>query len=475
MQQDYTLDSFFCDLDAVINRSEPRRSFEELFAINFAKYNASRIASLQLALQQLTDKNLSLIIDKNTTIKKISWPAFENFLLSYLICVRDLDPWSVIRSIDLMISVFENQSILFNPKNSFHEQICRQAIPYFEESMSLIIPLSNFIDVQSMHIHNRNCDYPRLTHISTILLKALNNIRSTPDLNDRMNVDKIDLLFHISTNLCNVYYKIGSPILCSNVFSNVNILNLNKRYIHKSSLVKFRFTMGKYYAHQSNFMTSFHHLNACYNSIIIEKCPMSNIILILKFLIPVGLIVGRVADISQIRQLLLTNGTQNEEEAHKLDILLNIYEPLTRNYKIGNCYGVYKSISDNETYWKSIGLWIPMLQRLRIPIFRNLAYKIWKINGGTLTFGMLKVGLQLSMQGMDSLKIAYHVKDENNQEIEDLFVDNVLTSIVFNGFLKMKMNADRTLYFSKNDIFPDMYNVLSGRFPLNPREAWLDN
>lgn len=116
-----------------------------------------------------------------------------------------------------------------------------------------------------------------------------------------------------------------------------------------------------------------------------------------------------------------------------------------------------------------------MLQRLRIPIFRNLAYKIWKINGGTLTFGMLKVGLQLSMQGMDSLKIAYHVKDENNQEIEDLFVDNVLTSIVFNGFLKMKMNADRTLYFSKNDIFPDMYNVLSGRFPLNPREAWLDN
>ena len=474
MQQSYTLDTLFSDLDVTINQKGHRRTFEELFSINFVKYDASRIASLQLAIHQLSEKDISSIIDNNPTVKKISWPAFENFLLNYLICVRDLDPWSVIRSIDLMITVFECQSILFNPKTAFHDQISKQAIPYFEESMALIIPLSKFIDIESMHLHNRNYDYPRLTHISTILLKALNNIRSTPDLNDRMNVDKINLLFHISTSLCNVYYKIGSPILCSNVFSNVNILNLNRRYVSLSSLVTFRFIMGKYYAHQSNFMVSFHHLRACFESITVDNCPMTNILIILKYIVPVGLIVGKVADINRIRARLLKNGAQNDE-TRKLDALLNIYQPLVSNYKVGNCYGVYKTIFDNEAYWKHIGLWIPMLQRLRIPIFRNLAHQLWKMNGGNLTFGMLKTGLRVSMQGMETLGTAYQVKEDNYLEVDDLFVDNVLASIVFNGFLKMKMNADRTLYFSKNDIFPDMHTVLSGRFSLNPREAWLDN
>ncbi|GAV29189.1 hypothetical protein PMKS-002671 [Pichia membranifaciens] len=475
MQQGYTLVTFFSDLDATINQKGQRRTFEELFSINFVKYDASRIASLQLEIYQLSDKEISSLIDNNPTVKRISWPAFENFVLNYLICIRDLDPSSVIRSIDLMIAVFECQSILFNPKSAFHDQICKQAIPYFEESMALMIPLSKFIDIESMHIHNRNSDYPRLTHISTILLKALNNIRSTPDLNDKLNVDKINLLFHISTNLCNVYYKIGSPILCANVFSNVNILNLNRRYINLSSLVTFRFIMGKYYAHQSNFMVSFHHLSACLKSITIDNCPMSNILIILKYIIPVGLIVGKVADISRIKAWLLDNGAQNNDEASKLNALLNIYEPLAYNYKVGNFYGVYKCISDNEAYWKHIGLWIPMLQRLRIPIFRNLAHLLWKMNGGNLTSGMLKTGLRVSMQGMETLSTAYQVKEDNYLEVDDLFVDNILASIVFNGFLKMKMNADRTLYFSKNDIFPDMYTVLSGRFPTNPREAWLDN
>lgn len=474
MQQSYNLDHFFSDFDATINNNRPRFSFQELFSINFVKYDAKRIADLQLSIQQLDDKMISDLIEKNTTIKKISWPAFENFIQCYLICIRDLDPWSIINSIDLMISVFESQSFLFNPKNNIHERITKQMIPYFEESMSLMIPLSSFIDIESMHIHNRINDFPRLTYISTILLKALNNMRSKPDLNNSDNINIIGLLLDTSTNLCNVYYKIGSPMLCANVFSNINILNLNKRFISKSRLIKLRFVMGKYYLHQSEFLQSFIHLNACYKTLQLDLCPISNITRILKYLIPVGLIMGKVADINKLRTLT-RNRALNENDYDKLNTILNIYEPLIESYKSGNFFGVYRSISNNEKYWKTIGLWIAMLQRLRILIFRNLLFQIWKFSNSNLNYEFIRTGLKESLKGIEQLNVVYQIKNDINEPIDDIFIDNLLAALTSSGYLKMKITADRNTILSKKDTFPDIFTVISGRFTANPREAWLDN
>lgn len=464
----------FQDLDALINNRNPRYSFQELFSLNFVKYDPSRVASLQLFLQQHDDTSLSNIIENNKTMKKISWPAFKNFLLKYLKCIRDLDPWSVINSIDLMIAVFESQSMILNPKNGKHDRICNLSLLYYKETMALIIPLCTLIDVESMLIHNRTCDYQRLTHISTILLKSLNNIRSTPDLNDASNIDKIALLFEISTNLCHVYYKIGSPILCSNVFSNVNILGLNKKFIPMSSLLKFRFVMGKYYAHQSNFMSAYHHLYSVYNSLQLETCPITNIVVLLKYLIPVGLIVGKVTNIYQIRQSLMNNMLAPEADYTKLETLFKLYEPLMQHFKSGNFYGFYKCICDNETYWKNIGMWIPMLQRLRVPILRNLFLQTWKANTETLSFATVKIALFESMKGMETLRAPYQIKNGLNEPIDDVFIDNIFSSLVYNGYLKMKMTADRTLVLSKKDTFPDIFLTIVGRFPKNPKESWMD-
>lgn len=474
MSVNYNMDIFFQDLDAVINNNRPRILFEELFSINFVKYDPSRIASLQLSLQQFDNNTLSSIVEKNNTINKVSWPSFENFVYRYLLCIRDLDPWSVLNSIDLMISVFECQSFLFNPKIPVHQRICKQLIPLFEESMSLMIQLASFIDIESMHINNRSDNYPRLTHISTILMKALNNMRSTPDLNDSRNIDMIGLLIDTSTNLCNVYYKIGSPPLCNNVFSNVNILSLNKNLISKSRLVKLRFIMGKFYAHQGYFRQAYHHLNACFTLLRLETCPVSNIFRILKYLIPVGLLVGKVADINKVNFMLMNNRIQNEEDRIKLKILVDIYSPLIINYKTGNFHGAYKSISNNENYWKNIGLWIPMLQSLRVPIFRNLLYQIWKSSGETLSFETIRIGLHESLRGMPQLKPVYQFRNNPHDPIDDEFIENVIAGVINCGYSKMKITAEAQIILSKKDTFPEMFEVVCGRYYTSPREAWLD-
>jgi hypothetical protein len=477
MQSPYTLQTFFNDLDNILDNNRPNRSFTELFSLNFIKYDTFRIASLQNSLQEYDSKTLSELIENNKSLKKVSWPVFENFILKYLICIRDFDPWSSINSIDLFISVFEFESLLFNPKSNLHDKLTRLLVPVFYETMPLIISFSELTDVMSMKIHNRVFDYPRLTHISSVLLKALNNIRSTSELNTELNLDKINLLIQISINLCEVYYKIGSPVLCSNVFSNINILNLNRKFIKKSSFIEFRFIMGKYYAHQSNFSISYHHLNECFKSLKLNSCPLSTITTILKYLIPVGLIVGKVANIQQLKSKFFGQNAmvnENSNELNTLNTLLNLYEPLIIEYKSGHIYGIYECISLNEEYWKKIGLWIPMLQRLRIPVFRNLTYKLWKLNNETLTFNILKHGVLISMQGLDQLKPVYHITNQSCLQINDIFIANMVTSLNFNGFMKIKMTGPTSFVLGKNDTFPNMYTIVYGRYPMNPREAWLD-
>lgn len=467
----YNIDSILSDIDAVSNNNRPQTAFSELFTINFVKYDATRIAQLQQSLQVYDDRRLSDYLTASPTLQKVSWPAFENFLIKYLICIRDFDPWSVINSIDLFIDVFESESLLFNPKNNTHERICTNLLPLFSETMYTIISLGKLIDVESMHIQNRISHYPRLTHLSTILLKALNNIRSTPDLNSELNFEKIELLFRISTNLCTVYYTIGSPILCSNVFSNINILNLNRRFIKKSSLVKFRFLMGKYYAHQSSFLVSFNHLDACFRMLRLDSCPLSTVILILKYLIPVGLLVGKVVDVEKVRSQFI-HGDSNDEK--KLTTLLDLYQQLTMAFRVGNISGFYKNISANDSYWKRVGLWIPMIQRLRILLLRNLLLNVWKLSNQNLSFQSVKAGLMVGMQDIGTLPTVYQMTNTLDAGITDDLVENVLASLSFNGYLKIKLTSPTTFVLSKKDTFPDVYDVIKGRFPTNPREVWLD-
>lgn len=467
MSMVYSLDQFWSDLSTVLTNRNQSYTFTEFFSLNIGKYNPQRIAQLQLSLQQFDSKKLSKLIQNNPTIKSIEWPAFELFILKYLLFVRDIDPWSILKSIDLFISVLECQSMLLNTKNNNkYDKISKLFLDNFKESMDLVIQLSHLIDTKSMEIHNREMDFPRLTYVSTILLKSLNNIRSTADLNTAENYDKIQLLFDISSNLCDVYYKIGSPVLCSNVFSNVNILNLNRRLIKKSKLLRFRFIMGKYYAHQSNFISSFHHLNECFKSLCLSKCPSSAITTILKYLIPVGLIQGKIANIQLLRSHISNTN-------HSLNKILDIYEPILKIFKQGNLYGFYSLIYQHENFWKSIRLWIPILQKTRVLLLRNLLLKTWKLQNGTLSWPMIRLSLLNALQRMDTLPITYQFTSNLNNDNVDEYVRNLVADVVFSGYIKLKFNG-QNLVLGKTDTFPDMHTTLTARFAGNPKEAWLD-
>jgi nuclear mRNA export protein PCID2/THP1 len=152
----YTLDAFWSDLNATLTGNNQRLTFTQLFTLNFLKLDPVRIGSFQVHLQQFDNKALSKLVDNNPTMKRIEWHALENFVLKYLICIRDFDPWSVIKSIDLFISVFECEALLLNTKNNdIYDKIGRIVLPCFAETMSLMVPLCEVIDIESMHIHNR--------------------------------------------------------------------------------------------------------------------------------------------------------------------------------------------------------------------------------------------------------------------------------------------------------------------------------
>ncbi|TID28478.1 hypothetical protein CANINC_002473 [Pichia inconspicua] len=452
----YTVDSFFQELDGILSSNGKTGSLSECVTLNVT-HNPQRIAQLQLSLQPYNSKQLNDIMENRKTFQNLSWPAFENFIIKYLLCIRDFDPWSLIDSIDLFISVFEAETLLLNPKVGKNDRICFMLLPHFQETMSILLPLCELVDTESMHINNRTNDYPRCKYMSTLLLKALNNIRSTPDLNTINNAAKIDLLMRISIKLCEVYYKVGSPMLCSNVYSNINILGLNRRLIKKSLLVRYRFLMGKFYAHRSNFIVSFHHLNACFNTINLQTCPKHTVAQILKYLVPIGLIVGKVSNIEFVKVFS--------------ERLYEIYQPLIFNYKTGNLRGLYESIEKYRDFYKNTQIWIQLIQRLRVPVLRNLTLHIFKNNNG-IKFNQLKYGLQLSIEGIELLPSVYHICEHG---VSDEFVSNILISLSFNAFVKLKMVDSKSFVVSKTDTFPDMYGIVKGRYSLNPKESWLDN
>ncbi|OWB75629.1 hypothetical protein B5S31_g5559 [[Candida] boidinii] len=248
---------------------------------------SNHIPILQKSLVNITNRQLQEFINKENFLDN-NWPSFDNYIFSYLIYIRDFNPWSILDSIDLMIKVSNDLSISLN-NNTYNNNL----LYLVKDTFDILIPLIKKIDTKLMIINKRTNNYTRLSNLSTILLKSLNNLRSDLDLNLPSNKFKQSIVMYLSIKLCQIYYLIDSPMLCNNVFSNINNLNLNIKNLQKSQLIQYRFFVGKFHFLQSNFLNEFNHFNWCFNNL--HSLTNSNIIItIFKYLIPSGLLIGKL-------------------------------------------------------------------------------------------------------------------------------------------------------------------------------------
>lgn len=92
-----TIDQYLFNIKRCFENNEP--------LLNFLSMNlktATYIGPLQQEIQQLTVKQVS------QKVEKLDLPSasMESLVESYVMFVRDVDPWFLLNSIDLMIDVF---------------------------------------------------------------------------------------------------------------------------------------------------------------------------------------------------------------------------------------------------------------------------------------------------------------------------------------------------------------------------------
>lgn len=429
---------------------------------------SNHISILQKSLVNITNRQLQEFINKENFLNN-NWPSFDNYVFSYLIYVRDFNPWSILDSIDLMIKVSNDLSISLN-NNTYNNNL----LYLVKDTFDILIPLIKKIDTKLMIINKRTNNYTRLSNLSTILLKSLNNLRSDLDLNLPSNKFKQSIVMYLSIKLCQIYYLIDSPMLCNNVFSNINNLNLNIKNLQKSQLIQYRFLVGKFHFLQSNFLNAFNHFNWCFNNL--HSLTNSNIIItILKYLIPSGLLIGKLINFNNFENF---NSIRLNNSAN---YLINLYKPLTIFYKNGDLFNFSKFLFNNKNYFVKLGILSSFIQRIRILIFRNLMIKIYKINNNSLNINLITKTLILILNPNES-KINF--KNEflfyifnigNNEYLSNTYSENILINLIDNNLIKGKITASTKLIsLSKTGTFPDIYTVYKTKYPLSSSEKWMD-
>lgn len=430
---------------------------------------SNHISILQKSLVNITNRQLQEFINKENFLNN-NWPSFDNYVFSYLIYIRDFNPWSILDSIDLMIKVSNDLSISLN-NNTYNNNL----LYLVKDTFDILIPLIKKIDTKLMIINKRTNNYTRLSNLSTILLKSLNNLRSDLDLNLPSNKFKQSIVMYLSIKLCQIYYLIDSPMLCNNVFSNINNLNLNIKNLQKSQLIQYRFLVGKFHFLQSNFLNAFNHFNWCFNNL--HSMTNSNIIItILRYLIPSGLLIGKLINFNNFENF---NSIRLNNSAN---YLINLYKPLTIFYKNGDLFNFSKFLFNNKNYFVKLGILSSFIQRIRILIFRNLMIKIYKINNNSLNINLITKTLILILNPNES-KINF--KNEflfyifnigNNEYLSNTYSENILINLIDNNLIKGKITASTKLIsLSKTGTFPDIYTVYKTKYPLSSSEKWMDS
>lgn len=451
-----SLDQFLATIQRCFKQNQSLVSY-----LSMNLKTALHIGSLQQEIQQLTNKQIQ------QKIERLNLPSasIESLIEAYIRFVRDVDPWSVLNSIDLMIDVFHSYSIALNIKSPMHLNLL---LPVVYDYMDILVPMAKLVDEDSMKINNWTNDYPRLSYISNDLLKCLNNIRSDPEINQVSNKFKIKVLFDVCIQLCTIYFSIGKQILSNNVFSNINVLKLDLNFISKSQLLRYRYIVGKYHSQQANYVVAYKHLNWCYENLP-PNTKFMNHIKILKYLLPVGLLVGKLPNAKYLQKLVKSSVNDSEGQAGRF--FLNSMLPLITAYKHGDLQRIMSIIHSKEELWKSLELWVGLVQRIRLLVLRNAIFKAYLLNGKSLRAENVLACLRLTITNSnDALGEIYQIS-----EVPDLdTANNILATLISNGLLKGKASGTGMIVLSKDSPFPNVSDVYFSIFKADSRENWLD-
>lgn len=405
------------------------------------------ISRLQSELQGLSDTQISQLVDQHDLFGG-NWSNFGNFVASYLRLCRDLNPGSLLQSSNLLLYYVNDMCICFTNSRYGHQlnELVLQTLRY-------VLPLFTRIDLVLNVEHGKK--FKRLTFVSTVLSKVFNYLRSVKSGSGS------PLLLFVVNELNKIYFRIGSPLLCSNILANLNqVSSLSLSQYPMAQQLEYRFILARYYLMKNQIVRSFDNLAWCYAHSL-RLANDHNNIRILRYLIPMGLLVGKLPS----PQLL-----------DSIPEFRKYFRNLVRHLRNGDHCNYQLELLLHQHYFRQHGLLFLLQQQARIVIFRNLLLNVSKMTAMTtkMPFSVLETAVRLSIGDETRFGTSHSYKVVNNSQISPLqIVENVCISLIDNNLLKGSLAVkNRLLVLSRTNPFPPVYETLAQAFPYK-EEPWM--
>lgn len=400
------------------------------------------------------------------------WLTFNQVVVSFIHLANQINAWSGLESFDLYSTYINDLLIAFTNKN--HGYLLS---PLIESSMEFVIPLATQLDFQlAPKEMNRK---PRLTYMASILLKIFNNIRSQLGAGDHAEAAKRAIILFIGTKLCLTYFKLANPLLCRNVFSNMNNASLHFDKFPKNQQIQYRYYLARFYLVKYQFVDAYQHFMWC-----LQHCPRNylqdnaNVSRILRDLIPVAIILGKTPNFAEIYLTYYTSASQAPS-------FLAIYLQLMAIIRSGSFYQFHGFITQNFEVLKLHKSLLFISNKSCVVLLRSLLKRVWLIEGATtrLSYDSVSIALATSLQGIPLGSVADFTSQapKNLQGVDDQLVENCLVTLIDQNLLKGKLFPRlRVVSLSKTGAFPAVDSIDFVKFgngsegTLNYSDKWME-
>lgn len=468
---DYSLQQLFQDV---------RNGNYSVLSANLSQ-NGLRIAALQRELhangQLVDDKTLEVSIESQKFLfSGKSWTRFTMMLVSFLQYCRDVNPWSTWESCDLIFKFYQDVSNCLLNDNYSTDPL----VPLFIEMTEYVIPISTELDANYEALKTSRFQF--LAHTSSIISKVFNSVKpvrsSDDDESDGHSTslpEKQRILLYLVNKLVNLYFRIESPQLCSNIFKNFkpkSMASSFKTYPIRQQ-IEYRYLLGRYYLLNHRVTNAFVQLNTAFNQLLstkpsVEESPQvrRNLARILRYLVPAGLIMGKIPRFDSVSRI-----------DHQLaETYLSLYQCV----RSGNVGALNQWLKINERQLCHYHLLLLLLEKLPIICYRNLVktvllHSVVPQGTGKLPYATLKAAMQLSIGFPSNSKIDIYSSIHSAANVE-----NVLVTLINLGFLRGNCFPKLSLCVVKKtqvigEILPPVKDRILAAFPLNPEDSWLDD
>ncbi|CAB4257212.1 similar to Saccharomyces cerevisiae YOL072W THP1 Nuclear pore-associated protein [Maudiozyma barnettii] len=446
--------------------------------------NGRLVAILQNQLnnngQAMDDKSIEEYVESRN-FHGGRWTRFNIMITSFLQYCRDVNPWSSWDSSDLIFKYYSDlNNCLLNDSYP-----CEALVPVFIEVTEFIIPLARELDNHYLELKIKKHQF--LSHTSMIISKLFNSIKSNSE-----NVTEIfeqlphkqRILLYLVNKLNNIYFRIESPQLCSNIFKNFkpkcSLANFSQFPINEQ--IEYRYLLGRYYLLNSRILNAFVQLNNSFRLLLgltsipnVNQTPQlqRNIKRILKFLIPTGILIGK-----RFRFDVLS---------HFHPEMVNMYSELQQNIRSGNLQKVNNWLKLYQADLLEANLLLILLEKLPMVTYKYLIKHLiveWSLSQGfnRLPYDLVSRALRLSIGKDDyfslndsttTITIFNGIHSSDN-------VENVLVTLINLGYLRGNcFPSMRLCVFKKtnniSDIMPAIEERITSMFPLNDDDSWLED